>query len=212
MTAVLRSGPPPATARLTTILVHGRGASAADIMTVAPAIGGADVAFVAPEAPGHTWYPYSFLVPMERNEPFLTQSLTTLERLVDELGREGVDRSRIALAGFSQGACLSLEFAARHAVRYAAVIAFSGGLIGPPGTARDYPGTFDGTPIFVGCSDVDPHIPVDRVQESTIVLRRMGARVDERIYPAMGHVIADDELQAAAALLRPATDRRPHQD
>ena len=150
---------------------------------------------------------------MERNEPFLTQSLATIERLVDELARDGVDPTRIALAGFSQGACLSLEFVVRHATKYAAVIAFSGGLIGPPGTPRDYKGTFAGTPIFIGCSDTDPHIPVERVRESTIVLRRMGARVDERIYPAMGHVIADDELQAAAALLRPGADshrnRRP---
>jgi len=207
MTRVLRAGPPPATARLTAILVHGRGASASDIMTVAPAIGADDIAFLAPEAPDHTWYPYSFLVPMERNEPFLTASLATLGRLVDDLKREGLDGSRIALAGFSQGACLSLEFAARHASKYAAVIAFSGGLIGPPGTARDYRGTFESTPMFIGCSDVDPHIPVERVRESTSVLRRMGAHVDERIYPGMGHVISDDELHAAAALLRPAADR-----
>jgi predicted esterase len=207
MTSLLRMGPPPATARLTAILVHGRGASAADIMTVAPAIGADDIAFLAPDAPGRTWYPHSFLVPMEQNEPFLTESLATLERLVEDLKREGVDGSRIALAGFSQGACLALEFAARHAAKYAAVVAFSGGLIGPPGTPREYPGHFDGTPIFIGCSDVDPHIPVERVRESTRVLTRMGARVDERIYPAMGHVIADDELRAAAALLRPR-DRR----
>jgi predicted esterase len=212
MTALLRSGPAPAKARLAVILMHGRGATPADIMTVAPAIGADDMAFLAPDAPGRTWYPYSFLVPMERNEPFLTESLATLERLVEDLKREGVEASRIALAGFSQGACLALEFAARHAARYAAVVAFSGGLIGPPGTARDYPGSFDGTPIFIGCSDVDPHIPVERVRESTSVLRRMGARVDERIYPAMGHVIADDELLAAAALLRSAGDRRPEPD
>ena len=207
MTTVLRAGPSPAQARLTTILVHGRGASAADIITLAPEIGGDDVAFVAPDAPGRTWYPYSFLMPMERNEPFLTQSLEILGRLVGELEAQGIDRRRIALAGFSQGACLSLEFAARHAAKYAAVIAFSGGLIGPPGTPRDYAGAFDGTPMFLGCSDIDPHIPVERVRESTAVLRRMGASVDERIYPGMGHVIAEDEIAAAAALLRAVTDR-----
>ncbi len=207
MTTVLRAGPSPAQARLTTILVHGRGASAADIITLAPEIGGDDVAFVAPDAPGRTWYPYSFLMPMERNEPFLTQSLEILGRLVGELEAQGIDRRRIALAGFSQGACLSLEFAARHAAKYAAVIAFSGGLIGPPGTSRDYAGAFDGTPMFLGCSDIDPHIPVERVRESTAVLRRMGASVDERIYPGMGHVIAEDEIAAAAALLRAVTDR-----
>lgn len=207
MTTVLRAGPSPAQARLTTILVHGRGASAADIITLAPEIGGDDVAFVAPDAPGRTWYPYSFLMPMERNEPFLTQSLEILGRLVGELEAQGIDRRRIALAGFSQGACLSLEFAARHAAKYTAVIAFSGGLIGPPGTSRDYAGAFDGTPMFLGCSDIDPHIPVERVRESTAVLRRMGASVDERIYPGMGHVIAEDEIAAAAALLRAVTDR-----
>jgi predicted esterase len=209
MSPVLRAGPSPAQARLTTILVHGRGASAADIITLAPEIGGDDVAFVAPDAAGRTWYPYSFLVPMERNEPFLSQSLEILGRLVEELEGQGIERRRIALAGFSQGACLSLEFAARHAMRYAAVIAFSGGLIGPPGTPRDYAGSFDGTPVFIGCSDVDPHIPVERVRESSSVLRRMGASVDERIYPQMGHVVAEDEIEAAAALLRAVTDRDP---
>ncbi|HEY7285771.1 MAG TPA: dienelactone hydrolase family protein [Vicinamibacterales bacterium] len=209
MTSVLRAGPVPAQARLTTILVHGRGASAADIITLAPEIGVDDVAFVAPDAPDRTWYPYSFLVPMERNEPHLSRSLAILARLVDELEQQGIDRRRLALAGFSQGACLSLEFAARHASRFAAIIAFSGGLIGPPETPRDYPGSFDGTPVFIGCSDVDPHIPVERVRESTLVLRRMGAVVDERIYPGMGHTIAPDEIDAASALLRGATARDP---
>jgi predicted esterase len=207
MTSVLRAGPAPEQARLTTILVHGRGASAADIITLAQEIGADDVAFVAPDAPGRTWYPYSFLVPMERNEPYLSQSLAILGRLVEELEQQGIDRRRLALAGFSQGACLSLEFAARHASRFAAILAFSGGLIGPPGTPRDYQGSFEGTPVFIGCSDIDPHIPVERVRESTLVLRRMGALVDERIYPGMGHTIAQDEIEAASALLRGATDR-----
>ena len=103
--------------------------------------------------------------------------------------------------GFSQGACLTLEFAARHARRYAAVVAFSGGLIGPPGTSRNYAGSFEGTPVFIGCSDVDPHIPLERVRESGVVFRRMGARVDERIYPRMPHTIIADEIEAADALL-----------
>jgi predicted esterase len=201
MTTMLRQGPAPAKARLTAILVHGRGASASDIIGLASEIAADDVAFIAPDAPGRTWYPYSFLVPMDRNEPYLTRSLDLLGSIVDDLTTQGVERRRIALAGFSQGACLSLEFAARHAGRYAGVIAFSGGLIGPPGTPRDYPGSFDGTPIFIGCSDVDPHIPLERVQESTSVLRRMGATVDERIYPGMGHLVAEDEIRAAATIL-----------
>jgi predicted esterase len=202
MTTVLRAGPPPETARLTTILVHGRGASAKDILPLARDLGGDDAAFIAPDAPNRSWYPYSFLMPLERNEPHLSESLAILGRLVADLEAQGVARDRIALAGFSQGACLSLEFAAQHAARYAAVVAFSGGLIGPPGTPRNYSGSFEGTPIFIGCSDVDPHIPLERVHESTAVLRRLGAVVDERIYPSMGHLIAPDEVAAAAALLR----------
>jgi predicted esterase len=201
MTTILRTGPPPSHARLTTILVHGRGASAADIIGLAPEIGAEDVAFIVPDAPGRTWYPYSFLVPMDRNEPYLSRSLDLVGSIVRDLEAQGIDRRRIVLAGFSQGACLSLEFAARNAAGYGAVIAFSGGLIGPPGTPRDYPGTFDGTPMFIGCSDADPHIPLERVRESTSVLRRMGADVDERIYPGMGHLVSPDEIQVAAALV-----------
>jgi len=213
MTTMLRQGPAPAKARLTAILVHGRGASASDIIGLASEIGADDVAFIAPDAPGRTWYPYSFLVPMDRNEPYLTRSLDLVGSIVDDLTRQGVERARIALAGFSQGACLSLEFAARHPGRYAGVIAFSGGLIGPPGTPRDYPGSFDGTPIFIGCSDADPHIPLERVHESTSVLRRMGAAVDERIYPGMGHLVSEDEIQAAAAILAtPISDPAPRRN
>ena len=209
MTTMLRVGPPPPEARLTAILVHGRGASAADIIGLASEIGAGDIAFIAPDAPQRTWYPHSFLVPMDRNEPYLSRSLDLLGGIVRDLERQGIDRRRIVLAGFSQGACLSLEFAARHATRYGAVIAFSGGLIGPPGTPRNYPGTFEGTPVFIGCSDVDPHIPLERVHESTSVLRGMGADVDERIYPGMGHLVSPDEIQAAAALLGASTASDP---
>ncbi|HEV3062608.1 MAG TPA: alpha/beta fold hydrolase [Vicinamibacterales bacterium] len=202
MTSVLRAGRPPASARLTAIMVHGRGASGHDILALAAEIGLDDVAYVAPEAPGHTWYPYSFLSPIEQNEPQLTHALQALDEIVHDLMAEQTPRDRIALIGFSQGACLLLEFAARHAGRYAALVAFSGGLIGPPGTPRDYPGSFDGTPLFIGCSDVDPHIPLDRVRESAEVFRRMGASVDERVYPDMAHTVNRDEIAAAAALLR----------
>jgi predicted esterase len=193
--------PPPASARLTVILVHGRGASAADILGLAGEIAAADIAYVAPDAPGRTWYPYSFLAPFEQNEPQLTAALNTLDTIVTQLAAQNVPPQRLALAGFSQGACLSLEYAARHARRYAAVIAFSGGLIGPPGTPRRYPGSFDGTPVFLGCSDVDPHIPLERVEESADVLRAMGAAVEARIYPGMAHTINQDELAAARSIL-----------
>lgn len=201
---MLRRGPEPAAARLAVILVHGRGASADDILNLADELHLDDVAWVAPEAAGRTWYPYSFLSPIERNEPGITSGLTVLNGLLEELGRAGIPPARTALLGFSQGACLSLEFAARFARRYAAVIGLSGGLIGPPGTPREYPGSLAGTPVFLGCSDIDAHIPVERVHESTEVFRRLGARVDERIYPGMGHTVNDDELEAVRTLLGPS--------
>ena len=201
MMAVNQVGPSPAAARLTMILVHGRGASAADILGVAGEIGADDVAYVAPDAPGRTWYPYSFLVPLEQNEPQLSSALDTLHRIVADLGRQGVTTDRIGFLGFSQGACLSLEYVARHATRYATVVGFSGGLIGPPGTPRRYAGSLDGTPVFLGCSDIDPHIPLARVHETREVLTALGAMVDERIYPGMGHTINRDELDAARRLL-----------
>jgi predicted esterase len=199
---VLRRGLAAAQARRAVILLHGRGDSAAGILGLAEAFDVADVTWVAPQAAGNTWYPYAFLAPMSQNEPHLSSGLRAIERLVTTLTSQGVGSDRIVLMGFSQGACLSLEFAARNARRYAALIGLSGGLIGPPGTPRDYDGTFDGTPVFVGCSDMDPHIPVERVHESAEVFRRMGAAVDERIYPRMGHTINQDEIDAVAELLR----------
>ncbi len=202
---VLTLGPPPAQARLGAILIHGRGASAGDILGLAHELAMPDIAYLAPEAAGHTWYPYSFLAPTAQNEPGLSSALRVIEGLVDHLGQQGLPPERVVLMGFSQGACLTLEFAARHARRYAAIAAFSGGVIGPAGTPRDYAGTFAGTPVFLGCSDIDPHIPVERVRESAEVFRRMGATVDERIYPRMGHTINADELAAVGQLLAPVS-------
>jgi len=195
---VLRYGPPFAQARRVAICIHGRGASAEDILGLAAQLGTDDVAYLAPQAAGHTWYPYSFLSPIPQNEPGLTSALGVIARLIDStnLGSE-----RVVLLGFSQGACLALEFAARNPRRYGAVAGLSGGLIGPPGTPRDYPGSMENTPVFIGCSNIDPHIPLERVQESAEILRRMGAAVDERIYPGMGHTINEDELNAVRALV-----------
>jgi predicted esterase len=198
---VVRRGPAPSEARLVAILVHGRGATPADILTVVDGVRAADIAYVAPPAPGNTWYPFSFLKPMAENEPALGSALGVLAEIVADLERQHVASQRIALLGFSQGACLSLEFAARHARRYAAVIGLSGGVIGPPGTPRDYAGSMNGTPVFLGCSDVDPHIPLERVHETAAVFSRLGALVDERIYPGMGHLVNRDELDVVAALL-----------
>jgi predicted esterase len=200
---VLRAGAPLAEARLVAIMVHGRGASAEDILGVSQEFSHRDVAYLAPQAAGNTWYPYSFLMPIEQNEPGLSSALRLIETLLSSLGAQNFPPEKVAVMGFSQGACLSLEFAARHAQRYAAVAAFSGGLIGPPGTSRDYSGSLDGTPVFLGCSDVDPHIPLDRVYESADVLTHMGAVVDRRIYPRMGHTINEEEIEAVDALLKP---------
>jgi predicted esterase len=183
------------------ICVHGRGASAEDILGLAIELQADDVAFLAPNAAGRTWYPYSFLAPMDQNQPGLDSGLGLLDRLVGDLAAAGITSDRVGLMGFSQGACLTLEFVARHAQRYACVAGLSGGLIGPPGTPRTYSGSLAGTPIFLGCSDVDAHIPIERVHETTRVLRGLGAIVDERIYPGMGHTVNMDELEAVRALV-----------
>jgi phospholipase/carboxylesterase len=195
---VLHYGPPIAQARRVAIFIHGRGASAEDILGLAPELGTDDVAYLAPQAAGHTWYPHSFLSPIPQNEPGITSALGVVARLVESTG---LGSERVVILGFSQGACLTLEFAARNPRRYAAVVALSGGLIGPPGTPRDYPGSMENTPVFIGCSDIDAHVPVERVRESAEVFRRMGAEVDERIYPRMGHTINEDELSAVRALV-----------
>lgn len=198
---LLAGGPEPAAARVSVILVHGRGASAEDILALAGELRMNDVAYLAPQAAGSTWYPYSFLSPIAQNEPGITSGLGVLSRLIEGLQARGIEARRIALLGFSQGACLALEYAARHAQRYAGVFGLGGGLIGPPGTPRDYAGSFDQTPVFLGCSDVDPHIPVERVRESADVFRRMGAAVDERIYTRMGHTVNRDEIRAVRSVL-----------
>lgn len=206
---VLRVGPPLSHARLGAILVHGRGASAEDILGLAHAFGTTDVSYVAPQAAGNTWYPYSFLAPIPQNEPGITSGLGVISRLIGEFEQQGVPANRVVIMGFSQGACLSLEFAARHAQRYHAIVGFSGGVIGPPGlpraksrgTPRDDTGSLDGTPVFLGCSDIDPHIPIERVHETAAIFRRIGAEVEERIYPGMGHTINEDELAVAKRLI-----------
>src|SRR5204863_2441092 len=155
------------------------------------------------QAADNTWYPNSFLARTDTNEPYLSSALASLEHTLAQLTQAGIPEERTLLLGFSQGACLTLEFAARHARRYAGVFGLSGGLIGPPGTPRDYSGTFDGTPVFLGCSDVDAHIPVERVHESADVFRAMGAAVDERIYPGMGHTVTGDEIATVTRILHP---------
>lgn len=197
---VLRAGEPLEAARAAMILVHGRGASAADIMTVGSELMHPGFAYLAPEAAGYAWYPNPFTAPLESNEPHLSSALELLESLMSTVTAH-VPPRRLILLGFSQGACLTLEFAARNARRYGGVIAFSGGLIGPDGTPRDYPGDFEHTPVFIGCSDVDPHIAKDRVIEAGDVLKGMGADVTVRLYPNMPHTVNADEIHSAAQIV-----------
>ncbi len=186
------------------ILVHGRGATGESMLALVEAIGMPQtdsIAFLAPQAPGGSWYPYSFLAPIAQNEPYLSQSLGILADLLDQVDKAGVPAEKTVFVGFSQGACLSLEFIARHAQPYAGVAGLSGGLIGPPGAERNYTGSLENTPIFLGCSDVDPHIPIERVRETARVLEQLGAQVTTRIYPDMPHTVNEDELIEVGKLI-----------
>jgi predicted esterase len=198
---VLTSGPPLAEGRAVAILLHGRHAGPENILDLAPRLNRPRVTYVAPAAAGGTWYPLSFMAPTAQNEPALSSALGLLDRVVADVLARGVARDRVVLMGFSQGACLAAEFAARHAARYGGLVLFSGGLIGPPGTVWPHGGSFGGTPVFLGCSDVDAYVPRTRVDESAAVFTRMGAEVVERIYPGMGHLVNDDEIAAAQAVL-----------
>lgn len=188
------------------ILVHGRGASAEDIMTLGADLMHPGFAYLAPQAAGSAWYPNPFTAPIEDNEPYLSSALEVVASLVTRVERT-IPADRVILLGFSQGACLTLEFAARHARRYGGVVGLSGGLIGPDGTPRDYPGNFDRTPVFLGCSDVDPHIRKDRVVEAAEVLERLGADVTVQLYPQMGHSVNADEIQAVRKIVSGVASR-----
>lgn len=184
-----------------TILVHGRDAGPANILDLVPRLAKPDITYLAPTAANRTWYPLSFMAETARNEPDLSSALDVLRDLVADVLAHGVARERVVLLGFSQGACLAAEFAVRHAARYGGLILFSGGLIGPPGTSWEYDGSFAGTPVLLGCSDIDAHVPASRVRESAGVLTRMGARVQLELYPGMGHLVSDEEIAVARGLL-----------
>jgi predicted esterase len=197
---VLIAGEPLESASAALILVHGRGASARDIMTVAAEVADPDFAYLAPEAAGNAWYPNRFMEPLESNEPWLSSALETVGRVL-AMVEEHLPAESVILLGFSQGACLTLEFAARGARRYGGLVGLSGGLIGPDHTPRDYPGSLAGTPVFLGCSDVDPHIPARRVVESGEILERLGGTVTVKLYPGMGHEVNADELDHVRQLM-----------
>jgi phospholipase/carboxylesterase len=198
---VLTAGRKLPDAAAAVILVHGRGASAEDILNLGQEFDRPELAYLAPQAAGNSWYPYSFLAPIQQNEPWLTSALNKLAQLVGDISHAGIAREKIILAGFSQGACLASEFVARNAARYGGLIVFSGGLIGPPGTEFRYAGELGGTPAFFGGGDPDAHVPWQRVQESASVLSALGAEVLLRRYARMGHTINQEELEEARRLI-----------
>jgi phospholipase/carboxylesterase len=188
-------------AQAAVVLIHGRGASAADILSLSPEIEQPGFAFLAPEAAGGQWYRYRFTEPVERNEPWLSSALNLVNQILLHLQQVGIPPERTVLLGFSQGACLALEYAARHPRRYGGLVGLSGGLIGAENELGPYSGSLEGTPVFLGCSDVDPHIPAERVRFTAGALRDQGAEVTMRFYPGMGHMVNQDELDAVRSML-----------
>ena len=176
------------------IMIHGRGAAAENILELTRDLDQPEFAYLAPQAADNTWYPNRFMESIASNEPYLSSALATIEGLFDYLAGKGFAPEQIMLLGFSQGACLVLEYAARHAKRYGGIVGLTGGLIGPDGTPRNYPGSFNGTPIFLGASDVDFHVPKERIEETATIMRGLGGDVTMRLYPNMGHTVNGDEI------------------
>jgi predicted esterase len=198
---IRQTGAPLDGGRAVGILLHGRGASAESILELTNGLHADGVTWLAPQAAGHTWYPNRFIAPIESNEPWLTSALEAVGDVVAQAMTASAPTSRILLGGFSQGACLALEFVVRNPRRYGAVAGLSGGLIGPPGTVWPQSGSLEGTPVFLGCSDVDFHIPKERVMESATVLRGLGAQVTAVLYPNMDHTVNEDEMIHLQALV-----------
>lgn len=198
---IITAGKPVTAASKALIMLHGRGASAEDILLLAKWFPVDDYALLAPQATNHTWYPQSFLAPPAENEPWLSSALSLLKNITDNLQQQGIAQEHIYFLGFSQGACLTLEFIARNAAKYGGAVAFTGGLIGDRIYPGNYNGTFEGMPVFIGSSNPDFHVPVQRVHESTAILQKMGAQVTEKIYDNMGHTIIEDEIRQANKLI-----------
>jgi phospholipase/carboxylesterase len=201
----LERGSALASAEAAVILAHGRGASAEDILGLADHFDFPGVAYLAPEAAGHAWYPHSFLAPIEENQPWLDSALRLIGRVVERATAARIPRHKIAFVGFSQGACLVTEFVARNATRYGGLVAFTGGLVGPPGTRFQYSGDLSGTECFLGAGDPDPHVPWKRVEESASALSDLGAAVVLKRYPGLPHTINEDEIRQAQTILRRLT-------
>ncbi len=204
---VLLDGTSPPEARIAMVMIHGRGATAADILSLRTELASEGIAFLAPQAKGNSWYPHTFLAPLASNEPALSNSLSVVGGVLTYLRQQGISSSRVMLFGFSQGACLCLEYAARHARRYAGIVGLSGGLIGPEETPRDYAGSLEGSPVFLGCSTTDFHIPKQRVDDTQVLFEQLGARVTKRLYPNMGHTINDDEINFVQSMVQAAVNQ-----
>lgn len=183
------------------IMIHGRGGSAEDILSLASHLSVDDFALLAPQATDHTWYPYSFMAPPAQNEPWLSSALSVLEEIVADVARAGIPANQIYFLGFSQGACLTLEFVTRNAKQYGGVVAFTGGLIGDKIYPENYKGSFNGTPVFIGSSNPDMHVPVERVYATANIMRNMQADITEKVYLNMGHTINQDEIDQANKLV-----------
>ncbi len=183
------------------VMVHGRGGSNRDIISLSGHLNVKDFALVAPQATNNTWYPYSFMAPPSENEPWLTSALDLLKGVVADLKGNGAKTENIYFMGFSQGACLTLEFVARNATKYGGVVAFTGGLIGDKIYDENYSGNFEGTPIFLGTGNPDSHVPVERVHETARILETMNANVVEKVYENRPHTISQDEIDRANELV-----------
>jgi predicted esterase len=199
---ILAAGEALAKAQTAMILLHGRGASAQDIIALAGEFQQPGVAYLAPQAAGLQWYPNRFVAPLASNEPWFSSAVALLDALLGQVNAAGVATAHIYLLGFSQGACLALEYAARHPQQYGGIFGLSGALIENGDQPRDYAGSLDGTPVFLGCSDVDFHIPLDRIHRSTKIFQALGATVTERIYPGMGHTVNQDEIRFIQSILQ----------
>ncbi|QHS63862.1 alpha/beta hydrolase [Chitinophaga agri] len=198
---IVTAGKKTTEAKKALVMVHGRGGSAEDILTLANYLNVKDYALVAPQATGHTWYPYSFLMPPAQNEPWLSSALDVLKEVTADIVADGIAPENIYFLGFSQGACLTLEFITRNAQQYGGAVAFTGGLIGDQVYPGNYQGNFGGSPVFIGTSNPDPHVPVDRVKASEKILKEMGADITVNIYNNMGHTISQDEIDLANKLV-----------
>jgi len=196
------AGEPIGIARAAMLMVHGRGASAVDILSLSDQFDQSGFAYLAPQATENTWYPNRFLVPVQDNEPWLSSALVFVGDVFAEIIKAGILSERVMLLGFSQGACLTLEYAARTAQRYGGIVGLSGALIGPDDTPRDYRGSLAGTPVFLGCSDVDSHVPKERVDQTAEVLRKLGGEVTERLYPNLDHSVNQDEIDFVRGMMQ----------